>query len=424
MSTNTAFERLLASVMADAAIDGDPEQAIERILTTTGRIRPLPRWLVLLKEPPMRISERVATGSPTLRRVAVLLVAVLLILAVAAGIAGGSSLLRSQTPTLPAPFGLARNGSLVYAAVGDIFVADPTGATTSAIVTGPEHDSDPAFSHDGTRFAFLRATSTTTQVMVAHSDGTDVRPLTAVLDQIDRYDWSPDDRQLVIHHVIAGKPSISIVAADGSETIRTLDLGVIQPVDWVAWRPPVARDLIFRGYPDASGAVALYSILPDGTGLHAISTAVTPDPVGTPTLSEPEMSPDGKTMSYWTWAPAAPGGGNGFTRVLDLTSGQERVADAYGGSISVFSPDGKWIVGQGDGQLMIEPADRSSTARTLGPKFGLTAGQQFAFSPDGTKVYLTLDTPAETLIIDVASDQSVTTKQPIPNLPTTQRLAP
>jgi hypothetical protein len=56
MSSNTPFERMIVTVMADEASGGDPEQAIEEILSTTRRMRPWPLWLALFKEPPMRIS--------------------------------------------------------------------------------------------------------------------------------------------------------------------------------------------------------------------------------------------------------------------------------------------------------------------------------------------------------------------------------
>ncbi len=84
----------------------------------------------------------------------------------------------SLMPTnLPAPFGLAANGSLVYHDTGDIWVADATGANGRAIITGPENDSNPWYSHDGTHFAFGREEAGgTTRLMVARADGTGIVP--------------------------------------------------------------------------------------------------------------------------------------------------------------------------------------------------------------------------------------------------------
>ncbi len=38
--------------------------------------------------------------------------------------------------------------------------------------------------------------------MVARADGTGILPLTGVVDEVDWYDWSPDDSQLAIYHLI------------------------------------------------------------------------------------------------------------------------------------------------------------------------------------------------------------------------------
>ena len=48
---------------------GTTPSLVDQILSTTGRPQPQPRWLVLLKEPPMRLNSRVAVGSPTRRLV-------------------------------------------------------------------------------------------------------------------------------------------------------------------------------------------------------------------------------------------------------------------------------------------------------------------------------------------------------------------
>src|SRR5262245_58385822 len=88
MSTRPSLERSIAAWMADEAIDGDHDVLFHDILAATGRARPEPRWLALLKEPPMRLHSRVAVGSPTARILVVTLVPLLLLLAgVAAALA-------------------------------------------------------------------------------------------------------------------------------------------------------------------------------------------------------------------------------------------------------------------------------------------------------------------------------------------------
>ena len=68
-----SFERWVAARSPTRA----PRRPPDRASTTTSSprragMRPSPRWLALIKEPPMRISSRVAVGSPTARLAAIL----------------------------------------------------------------------------------------------------------------------------------------------------------------------------------------------------------------------------------------------------------------------------------------------------------------------------------------------------------------
>ena len=233
---------------------------------------------------------------------------------------------------------MARNGSLAWDADGDIYTADPTGQHAVAVVTGPENDVDPAWSDDGTRFAFLRvAAGNTTRLMVAAADGTGVASLTGIVAGVDWYDWSPDDAQLAIHHLIDGVPSISIVAADGSGSIKTLDLGDIEPGGQVDWRPPDGRELIFTGHVAGSSSMGLYAIAPDGTGLRTVGAVSTSDAW----FNDFEMSPDGSTVGYWAWGPNGAGVVDGWSHLRDVDTGRDRLVELY--SNPRFSPDGRSI---------------------------------------------------------------------------------
>ena len=87
MSANMPLERTIAAWMADAATTGLADGMVDDVLATTGRQRPLPRPLALLRERPMRRQSRVAVGSPVRRLglVAALVVLLLAALAVAVG---------------------------------------------------------------------------------------------------------------------------------------------------------------------------------------------------------------------------------------------------------------------------------------------------------------------------------------------------
>jgi len=93
MSTNVPFERRLAAWMVDEVGTVPPDDRLDEILSATIRTRPEPRWLVLLKESPMRANAQVAVGSPT-RRLA--FAAILALLLIGAALAAGAFVMRSQ----------------------------------------------------------------------------------------------------------------------------------------------------------------------------------------------------------------------------------------------------------------------------------------------------------------------------------------
>ena len=95
MSQTKSLERMLADLMAEEASGGVPDQLIDQIHSATSRIRPLPRWLAVLREPPMHARARVAVGMPT-RQLA--LIGALLLLAAAATIAAAAALLLTPQP--------------------------------------------------------------------------------------------------------------------------------------------------------------------------------------------------------------------------------------------------------------------------------------------------------------------------------------
>src|SRR4051794_32069856 len=131
----------------------------------------------------------------------------------ATGVAIGSA--ASPPPSgLPDPYGTAANGALVYAVDGDLVVADDTGGQPSAIITGPANDSQPSFSRDGTRIAFLREEDGQhPRLMIADADGSHV---IALSDGTDLFDWSPGGDRLTANHDVDGRPWVSVVAADAT----------------------------------------------------------------------------------------------------------------------------------------------------------------------------------------------------------------
>jgi hypothetical protein len=111
MTREPSLERMLDTLSAGPP-DRLPDRVLEDVFATTRGSRPLPRWLALLKEPPMRYPARVAVGSPTLRLVAISMLLIMLLAVAGAAVGGAASLLPGPSPT-PAPSpSLLRTGSL------------------------------------------------------------------------------------------------------------------------------------------------------------------------------------------------------------------------------------------------------------------------------------------------------------------------
>ena len=375
MSSYQTLEQVITDVMADQPTPGNTDEAVSRILAATHRVGQQPRWLAQLKEPPLRLASEVVVGSPS-ARVGVLAVGVAL-LAIAGLIAAGALLIRPPRPTVPPPFGPARNGDLFYDAGGTIFRTDAAGKDATAIVgtgaDGIQWFEEPAvsvrfptLSRDGSYLAFERISEGWSHtLMLASVDGTGVRPLTGETAALDWLDWSPEGTRIaVLMRARDGSRSIGLIDLVGLGASRALDLGDVVPTGWVLWRPPTGAGSCFagRGHDGADG-VAIYRIEPEGGTVQRITSPVTPADRSSATYASGQLSPDGSMLSYWTVGPDHAGAVDGWGHVLNLVTGEDRL-EPWGRSMSPFSPDGAWIAGEGADRLV----SRLSTApRHRGP---------------------------------------------------------
>ena len=196
--------------------------------------------------------------TPSLRPILAIVMLALLIVALVAT----ALFIGSQRRPLPAPFGPARNGAIVYEQDGDLFIADQLGGTPRPLVAGPETDSDPVFSPQGDRVAFIRDGA---RIMTVSLDGSDVREL-AMPGTVVRLDWSPDGSALLASTFSSeDQQALTVVQSDGSGS-RTLDLQGIYAVSG-SWRPD-GRQIAFVGYQ--AGALAAFIADADGTNVRPL----------------------------------------------------------------------------------------------------------------------------------------------------------
>ena len=345
MTIDDRFERLLADVLADAAPVREPDRLVPEYLRAARREHRWPRWLALIKEPPMRFSSRVAVGSPTFRLASIMALTMALVVALGAAVAVGASMLPSPAPHLPPPFGPATNGAMAYAQDGDIYSVDASGSNPTPITSGTTDDDSPGFSPDGTKIAFIRREGGIPTLMVARADGSDPVAVMTAWDST-WVNWMPDSTRFRTTQASGTGRTLTIVDADEGGHVTTLDLQGVTPADWVAARPPYGAELIFMGYSPVDGSGQVYGIKADGTGLRQIGDVRW----GNDVFIQPDVSPDGKTVAFTnaerTRDPrVATGFNDSSIHLLDLDSGVDRLVQlddlSRAEARPVWSPDGR-----------------------------------------------------------------------------------
>jgi dipeptidyl aminopeptidase/acylaminoacyl peptidase len=423
MTTFERFEREIPGLMDEIASPRVPDY-LDDMLRQTGRTRQRPAWASLERWLPMDVVARpTILRAPALRPLLILLIIGLLVAAGLALYAG------SQQTRLPAPFGPARNGSILYStADGDIHAVDPTTAASRAVVTGPSADVAPLLSRDGTRFLFVRrGTGATADLLVANVDGSGARAIhsgTYLISGVDRlpFDWSPDSSQIALASTVDGVSKLTIVAADGSAS-RTLDVGL--DVSEVSWRPG-GDEILFRGAKSEDGALTygFYVVDTAGTSVRAVLPPSTLE-FG---WRGPVMSPDGKLAAFSRW-----GSDDSGIHLVDIDTGTDRLltygaaatADAY---LPAFSPDGSELVVvryvDDTSQLVVVPVV-GGDAVPIGPT-GRSADEEpsFRYSPDGEFILAFYGIAGPTWLLDPDGGPGREVTWPGTEFQSWQRLAP
>jgi dipeptidyl aminopeptidase/acylaminoacyl peptidase len=415
MTASRRFEQDLPALIADTYLAGTPDYRDDLIGLIAGTPqRPAwrfpGRWL-----PVDLVTERVSSPRVPWRALATIALIALLIAAGAAAYVG-------SRPPLPAPFGVAANGRLVYNADGDVFIRDGLDAPSRVIMGGPTTDSIVGFSPRGDRLLLARDTNGSFELFVAAADGAGPKRIGGPYVDPGRVEWSPDGSQIAVSHAPGGLKTVVIVAADGSGE-RTLDIGM--PAEDASWRPPLGQQLLIRGQ------------LADGWALHVVDAAG-----GTPrrlALDEVRLdggeydsrgaswSPTGDRILYESLEPL-PGsqlGTEGLrlhvasidpAGVVSTVSRLESDPFDDDELNGTFTPNGQRIVFQRRlgwtppdpstgtptvDALLITAADGTGTASPLGVSSTNGDGLSYTLSPDGRSVIAHLWKEGQDWIIDL-----------------------
>ena len=285
---NESMDQELGAWLHEGPESG-PREALERALAATRRVGQRPGWTLPERWLPVQLTlTRTRSPRPFLAIVSLaLLIMALLAMALYVG---------SQRP-VPPPL---RNGAVVYAADGDLYIADQLGGTPRLLVGGPGDATLPAFSPLGDRIAFTDGPLAPTSVKTVRPDGSGVTEVAQLAGWYGtQIDWAPDGSALVATtNGISGGggfgtgPStwqLAVVAADGSG-FRMVDAGPNTHAGRAEWRPD-GRQVAFVGYSKPP-IRDVFLADRDGTNVRKIPGAanVASDGVA--------WSPDGKRLAF------------------------------------------------------------------------------------------------------------------------------
>ena len=203
--------------------------------------------------------------------------------------------------------------------------------------TGPFSDSEPAWSPDHTRIAFVRESHNglSYTLWVMRANGTFQKQLTRGNRVDSTPSWSPDGRRIVFRGNSPNRRTFDLYAinATGSgltDITKNPDSAGSTNPDW----SPNGKLIVFQRSKSGSGAgTGIYTIRPDGTGLKRLRIGgLSPawSPSGAKIAFELPDPSSGQMIEIYTMN----AGGTGSAR---LTNGRESVSPAW-------SPDGSQIV--------------------------------------------------------------------------------
>ena len=415
------FERRIGDAIDEIAAARVPDY-LDDILQLTARSSQRPRWTFFERWLPVdsTLARPMLFGRSVPMRTIIALVAALALIAATAFYVGTQK-------RLPAPYGPAGNGQVIYGANGDLYVRDSLTSEARLLLASGAKQSGVIVSPDGQLVAydsFLDGDARDPYEWVVNIDGSNPRQ---VLDRpytFESFEWAPDSRSIAIVTRPGPVPELWIAPADGSGA-RQLKFESFVP--WGAtWDPIRAGVLLVRGQDRKTGFSDLYYVTSNGAVLQKLG--MTPLNLnGAPhELSGMTFSPDGsgarqlKFESFvpWgvTWDPTRSGvllvrgqdKDTGFTDLYYVTS-DGAVLQKFGMtplnlngpahelSGMTFSPDGSTIA-YNSIEAVEAPFNRfrahvmnrdGTNDRALPAPMAERYSQAWpAFSPDGTWVLL------------------------------------
>jgi len=244
------------------------------------------------------------------------------------------------------------------------------------------------------KIAFAAETDTGSQIYTINLDGTDLFQVTNVNGGASSPDWSPDGQRLAFEFDDDTHAGIAIINADGTGFVDLTPTGFhLQPAF-----TPDGHHLVYE-CGDCSGGDGIFLMQDDASDFPG--TRLTTNPFPNEGDSNPEVSPDGKTV---TFVRHQLDGQLQALFAVDIDGKNERLVTPYTFEVGIkhdWAPDGSRIVITPFADF---PDNRSPDVATIGPDgsnvrllTNYTGGAVGAFagsySPDGRWIAFRLQGP-------------------------------
>jgi dipeptidyl aminopeptidase/acylaminoacyl peptidase len=273
-----------------------------------------------------------------------------------------------------------------------IWLAPAAGGAASRLTSGDKRDSDPFFSPDGRRVAFLSNRDGSSQIWTVDLSGGEPAKATSFPTEVNGFQWSPDGRWFLITSDVF--PECMDVACLGQRTKARAKS---------ATKARVSERLLFRHWDAWKEGLRTHVWKVPATGL-ADAVDMTPGDHDAPPFDvggalDFDVSPDGRDFVYASnpdraealstnsdvWLVPFAGGGS----PKNLTAANK----AFDGTPK-FSPDGKWIAYRAQKRSGCE-SDRFQLVlydRATGATRELAQGfddwvEDYAWAPDSRSIF-------------------------------------
>jgi hypothetical protein len=421
-------------VILDSLAPTRAPEYFDDILGQVDRTRQRPGWTFPERWLPVSaITNRLAVTPRIPMRAAVALMLLIF------GLVVGALLLAGSRQRLPAPFGLAANGQIVFIdETGAIRSGNPGDGTSSIIVAG-NGNRLPIMSPDGTRLAYLSMNN----LVVTDPRGRD--PVVVATDGLlgtTYLGWTPDGRR-----VMAGLSTGKLVAYDvaagaqPSPMLETSNVGGLHNDLADLFRPPAGDEILEYG-PGPQGVGLYRRPLNGGAQIAVLTTVITSVPFSK--LVDPQWSPDGQQIVFSLHPPENPDLGRAYIMSVDgsglrrLSKFEPRIATVDEGHLA-WSPDGtrvafgKWLNDPNSGDPGVRPVTVVNVASGEEHEVGLINPNGYhgwAWSPDGTSILEVPAAPAagedadQVIVIDAETGEITRPGWTTGSAPTWQRVAP